>query len=114
MFASKKFYFWAILFLFMILQLSCIGSVSEPRLVNAQDTVSVLTNTPPEEPLKVTKTADPAKSPTATPTLYPEPEGCLRPPDDLSRIEVNGHELNMRTYAMLQHAASIYGGPCPL
>jgi hypothetical protein len=45
---------------------------------------------------------------TASPTL--EPVGCLRPPDDYTRITVNGWVLNRRTFAMLQHAADLYGG----
>ncbi len=47
-------------------------------------------------------------SPTLTPT--PEPVGCLQPPDDYTRVEVNGWTLNQRTMAMLAHAQQLYGG----
>ncbi len=43
-------------------------------------------------------------------TLTPEPLGCWMPPDDYTRLEVNGWVLNQRTYAMLQHAAGLYHG----
>jgi hypothetical protein len=63
-------------------------------------------------PLTFTATNTPTliliPSPTYTP--FPEPEGCLRPPDDMSMLEINGEKLNQRTYAMLQHAAELYGG----
>lgn len=49
-------------------------------------------------------------SATATITSTPEPEGCLKPPDDYERLEVNGWTINRRTYAMLQHAQERYGG----
>lgn len=39
-----------------------------------------------------------------------EPEGCLRPPDDMTRFDVNGRTLSVRTLAMLSHAADLYGG----
>ena len=60
-----------------------------------------------------TATATLTPLPTATPTITPTPEpwGCWKPPEDYSRIEVNGWVLNARTLAMLQHAAELYGGP---
>lgn len=51
---------------------------------------------------------------TATPTPHPavfvEPAGCKRPPDDYERVRVNDGWLNVRTLAMLEHAASLYDG----
>lgn len=43
---------------------------------------------------------------TATP--FVEPDGCWQPPDDYSRLWVNGALLNMRTLAMLDHAQTLY------
>ena len=63
---------------------------------------STLTETP--IPPTLTATA----SPTITST--PEPYGCLKPPDDYTRVEVNGWTLNQRTMAMLAHAQQLYGG----
>ncbi|MDY6847404.1 MAG: hypothetical protein SVP52_09760 [Chloroflexota bacterium] len=35
---------------------------------------------------------------------------CMRPSEDYSRIEINGHKLNQRTFEMLQTAQILYGG----
>ena len=55
-----------------------------------------------------TFTPQPSLTPSITPT--PEPAGCLKPPDDYSRGDGSGWALNRRTLAMLEQAASIYGG----
>ena len=34
----------------------------------------------------------------------------MKPPDDYTRIEVNGWTLNLRTFAMLANAQQLYGG----
>jgi hypothetical protein len=71
--------------------------------------VADLTGTPT---LTSTYRYTPTHPSTATPsvTSYPEPEGCLRPPDNYDIVVINGHSLNARTLAMLQYAASLYGG----
>ncbi len=43
-----------------------------------------------------------------TPTPFVEPDGCQPPPDDYSRVWVNGVQLNARTLAMLDHAQALY------
>ncbi len=50
----------------------------------------------------------PARS-TPTPVFH-EPAGCWQPPDDYTRVQINDHTINTRTYAMLQRAAMLYGG----
>jgi hypothetical protein len=47
---------------------------------------------------------------TATQTSTPEPIGCQKPPEDYTRLEVNGWTINQRTFAMLTHARELYGG----
>jgi hypothetical protein len=54
-------------------------------------------------------TQQPATS-TATITPTSEPDGCLQPLDNYERISINGHQLNRRTYEMLEYAAQLYGG----
>ncbi len=44
----------------------------------------------------------------ATPTPFVEPAGCQRPPDDYTRLWVNGGQFNARTVAMLDHAQELY------
>jgi hypothetical protein len=47
----------------------------------------------------------------STPTpVFHEPAGCWQAPADYTRLQINGHTLNSRTYAMLQRAALLYGG----
>jgi hypothetical protein len=57
-----------------------------------------------------------AQTPTPTPSPTPEPEpfGCLRPPDDYSRVMIGESILNARTIAMLAHAQTLYNGPIDL
>jgi hypothetical protein len=60
-----------------------------------------------------TQTAIPptlTSTPLPLPTSTPEPMGCLKPPDDYTRVDVNGWTLNQRTLAMLAHAQELYGG----
>jgi hypothetical protein len=53
----------------------------------------------------------PTATQTPTPTLTPTPFGCLRPPDDYTRVEVReGIILNQRTLWMLKHAQTLYDG----
>jgi hypothetical protein len=66
-------------------------------------------------------TPTPFPTPQASPTLVPsptlptatafvEPVGCERPPDDYTRLVVNGGRLNYRTFWMLRHAKALYKG----
>jgi hypothetical protein len=59
--------------------------------------------------------SDTPTSPTVTPLAILTPTfagpGCLSPPDDYARVEVNGETLNARTLWMLQQAAALYDGP---
>lgn len=47
-------------------------------------------------------------------TSTPEPTGCQKPPDDYTRIKVNGWTLNQRTLSMLAHAQELYSGEIDL
>ena len=62
----------------------------------------------------LTATVVPSPTDTALPTSTPEPVGCLQPPEDYTRVEINGWTLNQRTFAMLAHAQEIYGGEIEL
>ena len=50
---------------------------------------------------------------TSTPDFI-EPEGCLKPLEDYNLVSINGMTINQRTYAMLDHAQSIYQGEIDL
>jgi len=60
--------------------------------------------------LPPTLTATPTPTSIPTQTSTPEPAGCQKPPEDYTRLEVNGWTINQRTLAMLTHAQELYGG----
>ena len=103
---TKLFTVWTLLVLFLA------GCLSQPQtaipIPSSLAPFSTLTQTPIPPTLTFTP------SPTATITSTPEPYGCLRPPDDYTRVEVNGWTLNQRTLAMLAHAQGLYGGELEL
>lgn len=90
----------------LALILSGCVSQSEPSISIPSTFTPSLTIT--ETPVPPTLSATPSPSPTITPT--PEPYGCLKPPDDYTRVEIDGMTLNQRTLAMLAHAQQLYGG----
>jgi len=67
-----------------------------------------------ETPIPPTSTLTPSATAAPSQTSTPEPAGCLRPPDDYTRLEVNGWTVNARTLAMLAHAQELYGGEIEL
>ena len=96
-------------YFFLLFLAGCLGPVSPPVIPTPLST-STATALPP------TLTASPVPLPSETPpsTSTPEPTGCLRPPEDYTRIDVNGETLNQRTLAMLAHAQNLYGGEIDL
>jgi hypothetical protein len=56
----------------------------------------------------------PTATQTPTPTPTPEPIGCQKPPEDYTRLEVNGETINARTLSMLAHAQELYDGELEL
>jgi hypothetical protein len=101
---------YIIAFLMLAVLLSCrlVGYTAVTTAPQTPVIFSTHTFTHTLAPPVNTPTLTPIPSPTNTP--FPEPAGCLRPPDDMSMLEINGEKLNRRTYAMLQHAAELYGG----
>ena len=61
-------------------------------------------------PIPPTLTLTPTLTPIPSPTSTPEPFGCQKPPEDYTRLEINGWTINQRTLAMLTHAQELYGG----
>ncbi len=74
-------------------------------------TTVTFTNTPITPTVTPTQTPTPV-TPTVTPTITPtsEPLGCKEPSNNYDRITINDHVLNMRTFEMLEYAASLYDG----
>lgn len=98
--------FW---FTWMLLAFLLSGCVRSPDAARLPETATTFPGSTPS----VTATQTPLPpTPTLTPTITstPEPIGCLKPPEDYTRIAVNGWTLNARTLAMLAHAQELYGG----
>lgn len=96
---------------------ACNQSEASPEIPTIQSTSDVsptATNTLLSSP---TSTLDPTPLPseTLTPTMTPteepfESEGCLEPDENYDLIIINGMVINQRTYSMLEHAQTLYGG----
>ena len=95
-----------------LILVGCAAPMGVPTLPLSFTPSPMPTQTP--IPPTLTSTAVPPPTETATPTSTPEPLGCQKPPDDYTRVEVNGWTLNQRTMAMLAHAQQIYGGEIEL
>ena len=102
---------------FALLLTSCLGQMDsivppakEATVSYTSTPLSTATQTLPPPTFTLTPTI--TITPSLTPT--PEPTGCLKPPDDYTRVEVNGWTLNQRTLAMLAHAQELYGGELEL
>ncbi len=87
-------------------------SPAQPTALSTPAFSSTATQTPIPPTLTLTPTVTPIPSPTATQT--PEPLGCQKPPEDYTRLEVNGWTIDRRTLAMLAHAQELYGGELEL
>ncbi len=98
-----------VLILLTLVLTSCIGATPLPMAVEP-------TFTPTQTPIPPTLTATVVPSPTetATPTSTPEPLGCKKPPDNYTRVEINGETLSLRTLSMLGQAQLLYGGEIEL
>ena len=109
-FISKSF---LICVLLSFLVIGCLGSV-DSYLATKTHPAPSLTATQPPIPPTYTPTAIPSPTETLLPTSTPEPLGCQKPPDDYTRIEVNGWTVNARTLVMLSRAQERYGGEIEL
>ena len=109
---SKFLRMWTMLSLLLA---SCSG-----RFVSAAPTHAAVVPTATQTLVLSTSTATDVPTLTATvtaiplPTATPEPVGCQRPPDDYTRVDVNGWTVNQRTLSMLAHAQELYGGELEL
>ena len=88
-----------------LLLASCL-SPSQPIALSLTFTAVTPSATATQTPVSPTLTATAVPLPTST----PEPLGCQKPPEEYTRVEVNGWTLNQRTLAMLAHAQELYGG----
>src|SRR5574339_706019 len=93
---------WITLWILSTLVLTLLAGCLAPRAALPTPTRSATaTHTPIPPTLRLTPTATQTAIPTQTST--PEPAGCQKPPEDYTRLEVNGQTINQRTLAMLTH-----------
>ena len=93
----------------ILLALLLAGCLNQPTEMTVSFT-STPFSTSTQTPLPPTATLTPTSTPIPSPTSTPEPLGCLKPPEDYTRLEINGWTINQRTLAMLTHARELYGG----
>lgn len=74
-----------------------------PTAVSQAPTTSISTNIPAPTQTRIIPTVQPTAP-------FTEPAGCQRPPDDYTRLIINGEKLNYRTVWMLKQAQQLYGG----
>ncbi len=114
-----------ILFLLIFASLFFVFACSPPATQTLSSSETISATRLPETPtqslgvisptLLIVATLAPTPSSTPIPTAtYAQPNGCVRPPDDYSRIEINGMQINQRTFSMLQNAQALYSGELDL
>jgi len=100
--------------IFALLVFSGCGiAVEEQYLVVDQPTL-MQTSTPSKFVNAQAATRDSTMTPStglsSTTDVFPLELACKKPFEDYSRIEINGYQLNQRTFEILQTAQSLYGG----
>ena len=88
----------------------CRGALPQTNIPASLTPTLVSTTTQVPLPPTFTATQTPTITPVPSPTSTPEPTGCQKPPEDYTRLEVNGWTINQRTFAMLTHAMELYSG----
>lgn len=110
------------LLLFVIFFLSACTTVDK---TTNQITTTTTATFSPTATSTYTYTAQPSTTATIVPSFTPtisftptpkfiEPDDCLKPPDNYDLVEINGMFINQRTFSMLEHAQTIYGGEIEL
>jgi hypothetical protein len=112
----------ALLFLHMMVFLS--ACVPSDKSTIHLTTITTATSAP-RATFPQTITSQPSNTPSIIPSLTPtissrltpeliEPDNCQKPPENYDQVEINGMYINQRTFSMLEHAQSIYGGEIEL
>jgi len=98
-----------------LLLTGCLNQMDSVTVPNKVVTASFTSTSQPTATLPLlTSTLTPTITITPSITSTPEPPGCLKPPNDYTRVAINGWILNQRTLAMLAHAQELYGGELEL
>ena len=109
----------------LLLVISCLSACVPLELSPIQPTSITTAIFSPTATATHTNTALPSTTSTNVPTFTPtisftptpefiEPDECQKPPNNYDLVEINGMYINQRTFSMLEHAQSIYGGEIEL
>lgn len=119
---AVSFALWSLLVILAITCLSACAPVENPSVPATAFSISTSAST---ATLLLTITSPPSNTPTNVPSFTPtisstptpkfiEPDNCQKPPENYDLVEINGMYINKRTFSMLTHAQSIYGGEIEL
>lgn len=123
--AYRYFYLNTFFIILSINLISGCSSIKTPLSKDKELHVQIIptSSTPSSTPNEIIHTVTPRFTPintsspipiiAATPT-FDQPSGCKKPIEDYDLIEINGMQINKRTYEMLQNAQSLYGGEIDL
>ena len=104
--------FSKLILIWLLLSLSLVGCFNSSVSTALPETFTPVTPSPTATHTPIPPTLTATAIPTSTST--PEPMGCQKPPDDYTRVKVNGWTINQRTLTMLAHAQELYGGEIEL
>ncbi len=87
-----------------------LGACASTNAVGSPSLSPIESTPTPHEP-SPTLAPELRADPSPTSSFGQEPAGCRTPPEDYTRVKVNGKWINGRTLAMLEYAQSLYAGP---
>ena len=108
-----------------LIVISCSSACVPLENSSIQPTTFTTSTSAPSSTFTLTITSQPSNTPTTVPSFTPtisstptpelnEPENCLKPQENYDLVEINGMYINQRTFSMLEHAQTIYGGEIEL
>ena len=119
---AVSFALWSLL---VILAITCLSACAPVEIPSVPATAFSTSTSAPTSTSTLIITSQPSITPTDVPSFTPtivstptpefiEPENCLQPSENYDLVEINGMYINHRTFSMLEHAQSIYGGEIEL
>lgn len=116
---------FALCSLFLLLVITCLSACAPLENSSIQPTTFTTSTSAPTSTFTLTITSQPSNTPTHVPSFTPtisststpeftEPVNCLKPQENYDLVKINGMNINQRTFSMLEHAQSIYGGEIEL
>mgnify|MGYP001065415421 CR=1 FL=1 len=105
--------FMVFMIIVFVLLVSCNNLHNSQLAKNPDPTITITAIASPTKttPRSITPSVTSTiQSPTRIETTIEFYQECMRPSDNYDPVEINGHQLNQRTYEMLQQADFLYDG----